>query len=448
MKRQDEQYPLDWIDEYVARLRDFVVVREEDCLLIKVPNEAHKLNASGVAILKRLFAGERVRDLWASQGRSPEVRRDLYNFFIGLKRVLQGCIDERHLPEAVTSRPFSLDFNTLPVLSEVALTYRCNLRCRFCYAGCTCTRGSGDEGEMGTEEARRVLRIIREEAQAPSVSFTGGEPTLRGDLCALVRYAREDLGLRVNLITNGTLVDEALARDLEDAGLNSAQVSLESSDEAVHDRLTQVAGSFHRTVEAIGHLRESGIRVHTNTTLNRENMASAAAMPGFVRSLGLERFSMNLTIPAGRSRDTCPEVNVKYEEIPAIILGIQEEARRNNVEFMWYSPTPVCVFNPIQHQLGNKGCAACDGLLSVSPTGDVLPCSSWAEPVGNLLREDFRRVWGSARASWLRAKSFAPPLCRNCGDFALCQGGCPLYWQHFGYGELEEYGERYVAATG
>ena len=326
MKRQDEQYPLDWIDEYVARLRDFVVVREEDCLLIKVPNEAHKLNASGVAILKRLFAGERVRDLWASQGRSPEVRRDLYNFFIGLKRVLQGCIDERHLPEAVTSRPFSLDFNTLPVLSEVALTYRCNLRCRFCYAGCTCTRGSGDEGEMGTEEARRVLRIIREEAQAPSVSFTGGEPTLRGDLCALVRYAREDLGLRVNLITNGTLVDEALARDLEDAGLNSAQVSLESPDEAVHERLTQVAGSFHRTVEAIGHLRESGIRVRLvcfmirlyaksrifslydpHIPLSPATTMNAARSPGRISRYGWWTYSLRANIPL-----TVARTRVKY----------------------------------------------------------------------------------------------------------------------------------------
>ena len=158
---KDEQYPLAWIDEYVGRLRDYVVVREEDRLLIKVPNEAHKLNASGVRILRRLLGGESVMDLWASHGGTAEVQRDLYTFFIGLKQILQGCVNERRLPEAVVARPFALDFNTLPVLSEVAVTYRCNLQCRFCYAGCRCTRRHDDGAEMATSDIREVLRIIR-----------------------------------------------------------------------------------------------------------------------------------------------------------------------------------------------------------------------------------------------------------------------------------------------
>lgn len=448
MNAQQEQYPLEWIDEYVARLRDHVFVREEDCLLIKVPNEAHKLNPSGIRILNRLFHGERVLDLWRSYGGTPEVRRDLYQFFVGLKQVLQGCVNERRLPTGVVSRPFALGFNTLPVLSEVALTYRCNLSCRFCYAGCSCSKGPGDEREMTTAQAREVLRIIREEAQVPSVSFTGGEPVLRADLTELVRYARRDLGLRVNLITNGTLVDAAMAQRLEAAGLNSVQVSLESPDESVHDALTQVSGSYRATVAAIGFLCDRGIRVHTNTTLNRLNRESARALPAFVRALGLERFSMNLIIPAGSSRAADRDLNLKYSEISDWIVSMRDAAVRHGVEFMWYSPTPICIFNPIPHRLGNKGCAACDGLLSVSPTGDVLPCSSWPEPVGNLFTDGFRAVWESARGRWLRAKQFAPGLCRGCRDFALCQGGCTLYWNHFGYDELNEYGGRYVAACG
>ncbi len=441
-----QAHPLDWIDEYVARLREYVVVREEDRLLIKVPNEAHKLNESGVRVLKRLLDGESVLELWRSYGGTPEVRRDLYQFFIGLKQVLQGCLDERRLPEAVTQRAFALGFNTLPVLSEVALTYRCNLECGFCYAGCSCTKGS-DDREMTTREVRAVLRIIREDAQVPSVSFTGGEPTLRGDLPDLIRYARNDLELRVNLITNGATMTDSLAGRLHEAGLHSGQVSLESPDEAVHDGLTGVQGSHRRTLEGIAALQARGIRVHTNTTINRANWDTVIDMPAFVQGLGLERFSMNLVIPAGASRDESDLMNVRYADVPELILGIQREAERSGVEFMWYSPTPICIFNPIPHRLGNKGCAACDGLLSVSPSGDVLPCSSWPEPVGNLLETPFREVWESARARWLRAKQFAPDICENCDDFALCQGGCPLYWDHFGYDEVLTYGESHVAAS-
>ncbi len=316
MSATHELYPLEWIDEYIARLHNYVVIREEDRLLIKVPNEAHKLNASAVAILKRLFAGESILELWQSYGRSPKIQRDLYQFFIGLKQVLQGCVNEQRLPEGVVLRPFTLGFNTLPVLSELALTYRCNLRCQFCYAGCGCTRGMGPGEELTTEEARRILRIIREEAQVPSVSFTGGEPTLRGDLVALVQFARQELGLWVNLITNGVLIDEGMAWRLKEAGLNSAQVSLESPEESIHDELTCVKGSHRRTVEGVRRLLESGIPVHTNTTLNRVNLRSAKAMPRFVRSLGLERFSMNLVIPSDNGRAGQPDLNLRYSQSP------------------------------------------------------------------------------------------------------------------------------------
>lgn len=442
-----ERYPLEWIDDYVARLRDYIFVREEDNLLIKVPNVAHKLNPSGIRLLKRLMSGTRVVEVWNEHGRSEEVRRDLYEFFVALKQVLQGCANEHCLPEAVDVRPFALSFNTLPVLSEVALTYRCNLSCRFCYAGCSCHKKDGEEAEMTTNEVKRVLRTIREDAKVPSVSFTGGEPTLRDDLPEIIYYARRTLGMRVNLITNGTLIDAEKADELADAGLNSAQLSMESPEEGVHDALTQVEGSWRATLAAVALLKDRGISVHTNTTLNRANVDSASALPEFVRSLGLERFSVNLVIPAGSSQQPASGINLRYTEIPEFVLILKREAARNGVEFMWYSPTPTCIFNPIPHQLGNKGCAACDGLISVSPTGDVLPCSSWPEPVGSLLREEFTSVWESARGRWLRQKQFAPSTCQSCDDFALCQGACPLYWRHFGFDEIVGKEKHHVPAT-
>lgn len=446
MSEKTQDYPLTWIDEYIDRLRDFIFVREADNLLIKVPNEAHKLNDSGIQILKRLLAGESIADLHASFGGTEEVRKDLYTFFIGLKQLLQGCLNEHHLPDSVVQRPFDLGFCTLPVLSEVAITYRCNLGCRFCYAGCSCKK-SENAREMTAEECKQVLRVIRNDAQVPSTSFTGGEPTLRADLPELIHYARHDLGMRVNLITNGTLVDETLAENLKSAGLHSAQVSLESPDEATHDRLTQVRGSFGKSMAGIRNLKSAGLRVHTNTTINRENLSTLVDMPAFVANQGLERFSMNMVIPCGTSSSQA-DINLRYTEISEVILQISRASERAGVEFMWYSPTPVCIFNPIPHRLGNKGCAACDGLLSVSPAGDVLPCSSWDEPTGNLLRQPFTEVWESTRATWIRNKEFAPGLCHRCEDFALCQSGCPLYWKHFGYAELEICGEQYVAAAG
>lgn len=291
---------------------------------------------------------------------------------------------------------------------------------------------------MSTARVIRILKTIARKAKVPSVSFTGGEPTLREDLCLLISRAKK-LGLRVNLITNGQKVDLLMARRLTAAGLDSAQVSVEGVTAGIHEKLTGVVGSFRRSVNAVKFLKKAGVLTHTNTTINLLNREECREMPRFVREeLENERFSMNLVIPTG-SAAFDRELVVTYSEVGPLLEEIRERSEAMKVEFMWYSPTPMCMFNPIAAGLGNRGCSACDGLLSVAPNGDVLPCPSFPESVGNLIRQNFDRVWQSPQACNHRRKYLAHPGCRHCENFEICNGGCPLYWQNRGFTELEKH---------
>ena len=433
-----EFHNLSWVDEFIENVRPYVFVRREDNLLIKRPNKAQKLNPQGAVLLKALLDGRGIARILDEIGANPERVRDVSLFLHEVRRFLEGDLDESDASSAVEVQPFDMRFSKLPILSEVAVTYRCNLRCNFCYAGCNCTTNpTGDNREMTGDEIREVLRKIYHEGKVPSVSFTGGEPTLRADLPELVRCAA-DLGMRVNLITNGTLVDRQLASDLADAGLDSAQVSLEGVTAETHDRVTAVAGSFAKSLAAVEHLDRAGVLVHTNTTINRENLHECLAMPSFVKGrLGRDRFSMNLLVPTGSAVHNAG-LAVRYSEIGPHLERIHAESRRVGVEFMWYSPVPMCMFNSVAHGLGNKGCSACDGLLSVAANGDVLPCASYDESVGNLLEQDVDAVWRSRRATRHREKFLAHPQCRACPDFEICQGACPLYWRELGFEELQQ----------
>ena len=110
-------------------------------------------------------------------------------------------------------------------------------------------------------------------------------------------------------------------------------------------------------------------------------------------------------------------------------MKIEKKAQKLGMTFYWYSPTPYCIYNPISSGLGNKSCAAFDSLISVAPNGDVLPCSSWDESMGNLFNQDFKTIWFSARGDYFRNKHFAPSECSGCQAFIPCQGACPLYWK-------------------
>ena len=293
--------------------------------------------------------------------------------------------------------------------------------------------------ELTTEEVMRVIDQIAEVGKVPSVSFTGGECTLRPELAQFVARARSH-GMRVNIITNGLLCASRRYVDtLAAAGLTSAQVSLEGPTAEVHEKLTQRPGSFGKTVRGIENLRAAGLHVHTNTTICEENADHVTGIVDLARALGLPHVSMNHIIPTGTPNLARHQhTKVSYMKIGHHVMRAKCHAERVGIDFHWYSPTPFCIFNPIAHGLGNQGCAACDGLLHVSPSGEVLPCSSFARGVGSLLDDGFENVWFGKDAQYYKQKRQAHPICQRCEHFKLCQGACTLYWSSMGYGELYE----------
>ncbi len=464
-KRLDWPEDLAWVPEWALRVRDHVEARLEDNLLIKKPNQAQRLNGQGARILKRVLEGGDLASILGPHAASRRALSDVGAFLLDVRRFLKEGIEDTYESAAVDKVRFEAPFSDLPITSEVALTYRCNASCVFCYAGCNCTRNPvGSSREMTQDELLLIFERIRHEAHVASVNLTGGEATLRADLPEIVRMAAE-MGLRVNLVTNGIkAASRSYVETLKGAGLASAQVSLEGRHPDIHDRVTGVPGGFRKVLRAIENFRALGLPVHPNTTVTRANIGDLAGFPGFVaRDLGLSRFSMNLVIPTGSavensgppeglpggspggspgglaeglSGEFSEELAVRYEEIGPYLDRLKAESEAEGIQFLWYSPTPLCIYNTIAKGLGNKGCAACNGLLSVGADGSLLPCASYDEPIGSLLDESFRELWEGERAARYRHNLDAPAACRRCDSFAACNGACPLYFRHVGYGEL------------
>jgi len=428
-------------DELVRSTREYIYIRPEDGLIILRPNRVHHLNTTATEMLNRLYAGETVPNVQqlsreiADKYRVPveRVEADLEKLLISVAALLQ---DRVCAAPAVVSRPFGSVARELPVLSEIALTYRCQNRCTFCYASAP-DRGPAVR-EMTTDEVKRVMDRIMDEAHCPTVSFTGGEPTLRDDLPELIAYGKAK-GMRVNLITNGLrCASTEYVATLAAAGLDSAQVSLEAGSAERHDAIVQHDGAFARTTAAVHLLRAAGIHTHTNTTICGGNREHLLALVDYIADeLKSEYFSMNMVIRTGTALHH-PQDDIKYSEVGAHITQVQQRAREKGTRLVWYSPIPYCFFNPITHGLGSKSCACVDGLLSVNPAGELLPCSSFGQGIGSLLERPFADVWHSRTARYWRNKEFLPPPCQRCAMRHICCGACPLYWSERGsFAELE-----------
>ncbi len=428
-------------EQVIASTREYIYIRPEDGLMIVRPTNMHHLNETAVFMLDRLYGregGPDVEELVADASQrygidAARVRGDISTLLEGLLAVLNDRIMD--VPGVKVMR-FGSHKRTLPVLSEIALTYKCNNRCTFCYANAP-NRGD-DVKEMTTAEVKVIIDRIAGEARCPTLSFTGGEPTLRTDLPELVRYGASK-GLRVNLITNGIRCgDLAYARSLAEAGLDSAQVSIEGGSSAVHDGITQHPGSWVAATQGVRNLRSLDVHTHTNTTLCGGNRDHWRELVDFLsEDLHSEYFSMNMVIRTGTAL-AHDEDDMSYAEVGPIIEQVQAYSRERGIEFVWYSPMPYCMFNPVQAGLGSKSCACVDGLVSVNPAGELLPCSSFEKGIGDLLHQPFDTVWNSRTAHYWRNKEFTPPVCERCEIRHICCGACPLYWAQRGsFDELE-----------
>lgn len=426
--------------ELVAQTKGYIYIRPEDGLFIMRPNRVHHLNKTAVAMLSRLYGDSGVPDVDAVVREvaaeydvdEERVRGDLYKLLVTIAALLRDDVCGAPLVRQTT---FGTHKRELPVLSEIALTYRCQNKCVFCYAASP-ARGQ-QVPEMSTAEVKKVIDRIFDEAHCPTVSFTGGEPTLREDLPELIAYAKGK-GMRVNLITNGLrCADPEYVSSLKAAGLDSAQVSLEGARPEVHDSIVRHQGAFAKTSHAVHVLRAAGIHTHTNTTICGSNRDHLLELVDYIADeLHSEYFSMNVVISTGTALYHGEE-DVTYTDVGPLIEQVQQRAKQKGVKLVWYSPIPYCLFNPVTHGLGSKSCACVDGLLSVAPDGELLPCSSFEQGIGNLLQRPFADLWYSAQAHYWREKQFIPPVCRHCEMRHICCGACPLYWEaHGSFAEL------------
>lgn len=174
------------------------------------------------------------------------------------------------------------------------LIRRCNLKCMHCYSI------SGDvdfPGELTTDEVFRVMDDLKA-ARVPGLILSGGEPLLRPDIFAIGRRAKE-MGFYTALSSNGTLMDDARARDIAAIDFDYVGVSLDGIG-AVHDKFRGQEGAFDRAIEGLRRCRALGVKTGVRFTMTVENHALLPDLLKLVADEGIDKFYLSHLVYAGR----------------------------------------------------------------------------------------------------------------------------------------------------
>jgi radical SAM protein with 4Fe4S-binding SPASM domain len=319
--------------------------------------------------------------------------------------------------ELETTMPFS-SRPSAPYRMDLAITYRCNNLCAHCYNDRT-----RHIPELDTVTWKNILDQLWT-IGIPHVVFTGGEPTLRNDLPELIAHA-QNLGMVAGLNTNGRrLSDPVFVQSLVDAGLDHVQITLESHDPAIHNLMVASQSAWGETVAGIRNALTSRLFVMTNTTLLVQNSPFLDQTLDFLAETGVPTIGLNALIYSGQG--ALVGTGLPETALEPLLQKARSLTERNNQRLIWYTPTQYCHFDPIQMDLGVKGCTAALYNMCIEPDGNVIPCQSYYSPLGNLQLDSWETIWNHPLAISLRERHNLPEKCTLCSFISECGGGCPL----------------------
>ena len=305
-----------------------------------------------------------------------------------------------------------------PYRMDLALTYRCNNDCAHCY-----NARERSFPELPTESWKRILDRLWD-LGIPHIVFTGGEPTLRQDLPELVAYASQK-GQITGLNTNGRrLGDAAYLQSLVKAGLDHVQITVESSEASIHDDMVLARGAWKQTISGLHNVLDTSLYVMTNTTMLQENSPTLTETLNFLADVGVPTVGLNALIYSGRGKNVGTGL-LEQELVPLLEIA-RQQTDLHGQRLIWYTPTQYCHFDPVQLELGVKGCTAALFNMCVEPDGSVIPCQSYYRPLGNLLSDPWESIWNHELSLSLRQRLDLPDKCHGCSLLVECGGGCPL----------------------
>ena len=274
--------------------------------------------------------------------------------------------------------------------------YRCDQDCVFCHA----------KDERGTEaSATRVHELIARAAELGhgSVVLSGGEPTLRPELCEWAAHAQR-LGLGFGLVTNGRrLSDRRLVGRLLERGLDYVHLGLHGGRE-VHGAAVGLDGH----AEVLGAISELAgrVRLVVNCVVTRLNLAHldevvATLEPGHDRLLKL-----SLVEPKGAAlarydelvpslTDAARAIGAALEHANGVARGSAARSDGSPGPWLGHDNVPLCLL-PGAEQLRSDLRSEGFTMMVEADEPDFFPV------------DDHNRVH--------------PPRCRPCSLRARCPG--------------------------
>lgn len=296
----------------------------------------------------------------------------------------------------------------------LAVTHRCPLQCRHCYAAAPAAGPELTLCEIEKLVEEMVGMDVRE------LTLTGGEPFARADILDMIRLCLEN-GLRLTVLTSG-MVDSALLGQIKQYDME-LRLSLDGASEETHDSI-RGKGNLKEVLRIARELRShSRVRLSVHFTVNRLNLREICQIPSLLDRMDLWDLVVSVIKPAGRAKEH-PELLLEPELLPLARERIATIAKNPRIAWRQYR----------DKSWSGLACPAAFTKCGITPEGNITPCVFLGEGfVGGSLKEySLEHLWKHDDTCRRLRHLSVNPDCRGCARLGTHNGGCrarALYYQ-------------------
>jgi radical SAM protein with 4Fe4S-binding SPASM domain len=260
------------------------------------------------------------------------------------------------------------------------------------------------------------------------VDFTGGEPLMNPNWSTIAAYLG-DLGIRVQVITNGLLLSSRTLKRMEEVGVGAIGISLDGL-EPTHDFIRGHKGLFRRVVDGARRAVDAGFTVAVITTVTRANLGVLPQLMELLCRLGVDHWQLQPIFPLGRARgatelELTPQM---YLDLGDFVLSQTDIAASRG---LYMRPSdPYGYFTEFDTRpVPWKGCPAGRLACGITSNGKVKGCLSLPDHLveGDLRERDLWDIWYDPGAFAYTRRFSADamgPYCHGCELAEQCMGGC------------------------
>lgn len=308
------------------------------------------------------------------------------------------------------------------------LTLACNLNCNHCGSAA----GKRRKNELSLDISLKLCNELKE-LGTKEVTLIGGEPLISDRWFSIAKRLNE-LGIKVNFVSNGTIMTDDIIDKLKEAKINNFGISIDGIKET--NDLIRGKGTYDKIIKTIKLLQKNNIKLSIATTVSKFNFKELDDIYQNLINFNIKVWQIQLAMPVGRMT---PDLMINKKDLKKLVKFIIKVNKEEKLRI--FPGCNIGYFGGLEEKYRIQkeenalpfwtGCYSGIFEMGVMSNGSIKGCLAMKDKFieGNINKKPLKEIWENENNfSYNRKfkKSCLKGFCAKCEYGEICRGGCPI----------------------